>query len=61
MTRYLNTRTNYGVETVGQLELKDFSDYKAFKVELRRLISEYSMCGMSVYSSQRCTKEWSAK
>lgn len=58
MIRYLNTRTSYGVETVDELDYKDFADYKAFKTELRRLISEYAMCGMNVYSSRRCTKEW---
>lgn len=61
MIRYLNTRTSDGVETVDQLELKDFADYKAFKAELIRLINEYHISGVLVYSSQRCTKEWGAK
>lgn len=58
MVRYLNTVTSYGVETVDQLEQKDFNSYREFKAELKRLINEYRLSGMNVYSSQRCTKDW---
>jgi hypothetical protein len=50
--------TSYGVETVDQLEQKDFNSYTEFKAELKRLINEYRLSGMNVYSSQRCTKDW---
>jgi len=58
MVRYLNMVTSYGVETVDQLEQKDFNSYTEFKAELKRLINEYRLSGMNVYSSQRCTKDW---
>lgn len=53
MTRYINFKTSQGVETVDQLERQDFESYKAFKIELNRLITEYKLAGMSVYISQR--------
>lgn len=56
--RYLNIRSNYGVETVDQLNQKDFASYRDFKLELRRLIAEYQMAGMNVYASTRCSKCW---
>ena len=58
MTRYLNTRTSYGVETVDELSSFDFDSRKSFVKELKRLISEYRIAGMHVYSSIRSTKDW---
>jgi hypothetical protein len=58
MTRYLNMRTASGVETVDELNRDDFNSHKEFRKELRRLVGEYHLCGMGVYISQRCTKEW---
>lgn len=58
MIKYLNIKTAYGVETVDELNRKDFETYKEFKAELRRLINEYRMCNMFVYISQRCDKTW---
>lgn len=60
MIRYLNLKTVYGVETVDELDQKDFPTYREFRKELNRLIGEYRLAGMQVYSSQRCTKEWRA-
>lgn len=58
MTRYINMRTVYGVETVDELTREDFASRKEFVNELTRLIGEYRMAGMNVYRSTRCTKEW---
>jgi len=58
MTRYLNIKTSYGVETVDELSTDDFAKYSEFKKELWRLQSEYHMAGMDVYISQRCDKTW---
>jgi hypothetical protein len=55
---YLNMKTNYGVETVDQLDRKDFKSYKEFRTELIRLRNEYHLAGMNVYISQRATKDW---
>ena len=61
MTTYLNMRTSYGVETVDEIKKSSFDSWSEFRAELSRLISEYNMCGMPVYASSRCTKEWRAK
>ena len=61
MKRYLNMRTASGVETVDELSREDFDSYKEFIKELRRLVGEYRLSGMAVYTSQRCTKEWRDK
>lgn len=51
--KYLNLKTNYGIETVDELNPKDFKTFREFRTELKRLISEYRIAGMDVYSSQR--------
>jgi len=56
--RYFNLKTNHGTETVDQLDVKDFANYREFSKELKRLASEYRTAGMNVYTSQRCTSDW---
>jgi hypothetical protein len=58
MTKYLNLKTSYGVETVDQLDRAEFNSYKEFRAELLRLRREYHIAGMGVYASSRATKEW---
>lgn len=58
MKRYLNTRTQYGVETVDELDSADFETHAAFVHELRRLLFEYSLAGTSCYISRRHDKTW---
>lgn len=60
-TIYFNLKSNYGVETVDELCSSDFDTYKEFRAEVRRLLSEYHLAGMNVYTSQRATKEWRSK
>ena len=55
---YLNMKTNHGTETVDEIDPKEFITYTQFLKEKRRLIQEYRMCNMNVYSSQRCTNDW---
>lgn len=57
-TIYFNMRSCYGVETVDQICLADFENRKEFKKELRSMIENYHLCGMPVYTSQRCCKDW---
>lgn len=57
-TIYFNMRGPYGVETVDQICESDFDTYKEFRKELRSMLSNYHLCGMPVYTSQRCTKDW---
>jgi len=58
MTKYLNLKTPYGVETVDQLDRADFNSHKEYRAELIRLRREYHIAGMGVYASSRATREW---
>ena len=57
-TVYLNMRSSYGVETVDQICTSDFPTRKEYLKELRSMIENYHLCGMPVYTSSRCTKDW---
>jgi hypothetical protein len=59
--KYLNIKSNYGIETIDQLDPKDFKTRKEFYMELNRLVREYRLAGMFVYISQRCNKTWNWK
>ena len=56
--RYFNLKTNQGTETVDELDRNDFKTYKEYRLELRRLKSQYFIAGMNVYISQRACKDW---
>lgn len=58
MKVYLNLKTSHGIETVDELNFKDFKTTREFKNEVKRLINEYHLAGMSVYRSSRCTNDW---
>lgn len=58
---YFNIKTNLGTETVDELSEKDFTNFKDFRKEVARLKTEYRLAGMSVYTSNRSTKEWRNK
>ncbi len=58
MIKYFNMHTTYGVETVDELNSKDFLSFKLFRKELKRLLDEYHYCWMHVYISQRSDKNW---
>lgn len=58
MIRYFNIKTEQGIETVDEVNSKDFETRKDFLAELRRLKVEYNVAGMAVYTSQRCTNDW---
>jgi hypothetical protein len=51
-------KSSYGVETVDQISREDWPDYKEFKKELRSMLENYHLAGMSVYTSQICTNDW---
>jgi hypothetical protein len=59
--KYYNYKTGYGVETVDQIDQKDFIWYKEYRQELRRLLNEYRLAGMNVYISSRSSKDWREK
>ena len=56
--KYFNIKTQYGVETVDQIDQKDFIWYKDYRQELRRLLNEYHLAGMNVYISSRACKDF---
>ena len=55
---YFNLKTNYGTETIDELNNKDFPSYREFKTEVRRLLNEYRVAGINAYTSQRACKDW---
>jgi len=55
---YFNIKTCYGVETIDELDRKDFASYREFRNESRRLLKEYHIAGINAYRSSRCTKDW---
>jgi hypothetical protein len=56
--KYFNLKKNQGTETVDEINRKDFKTFKEYKLELRRLLSEYRLAGMNVYTSQKPCKGW---
>lgn len=60
MIRYINFKGQAGqVETVDQLDSKDFTTYQEFLKELKHLISEYRLSsGGNYWISQRACKGW---
>ncbi len=60
-TTYINMRSKYGIETIDEVNSIEFPDKKEFRKEVRSMIVNYGQCGMPVYTSQRCTKDWKHK
>ena len=61
MKTYLNIKTTAGIETIDELNAKDFKTVQEFWKEKKRLKNEY-LTASSFYSgcywSQRCTNDW---
>lgn len=55
---YLNWKGPQGRETVDELDPHHFPTRKAFREEVSRMIGEYRMSGMNVYSSSRPCRDW---
>jgi hypothetical protein len=59
MTRYINTKYNNEVETIDSLNSDDFSTLKEFRLELKRLVFEYTTAYCQhCYSSIRSTRAY---
>ena len=56
--KYYNMKSVYGIETIDEIDPKDYISYKGYINQLRRLRDEYRMAGMPVYISTRSTKSW---
>lgn len=61
-TTYFNWRGGAGRETVDELSREEFpktrEGFKAYRAELCRLVSEYHLAGMAVYTSSRACQNW---
>lgn len=55
---YLNIKSTFGVETIDQIDKKDYTTIKEYKKTLRDLIKDYHISGQNVYTSLRCAKDW---
>jgi hypothetical protein len=58
MKIYLNYKTTQGTETVDEFQRKLNQSPIEFRKYVSQMISEYSLAGMNVYRSSRCTKDW---
>ena len=56
MTKYINIKTSYGVETWEILHLSDYKSFREFRKEIKNIIENYSLMGYNVYPSQRKAK-----
>lgn len=56
MKRYINIRTQYGVETWESLNMSDYNNIKEFRLEIKNIIKNYRLMGYNVYESQRESK-----
>lgn len=60
---YINIKGPMGIETIDELDSKDFKSILEFRRERRKLCEEYQLIYKDegptvVYISSRCTKEW---
>lgn len=59
MTRYINYKAGKEVETIDQLDSKDFTKFSEFRKELKRLCVEHNTAHFGhCYISSRSTKDW---
>ncbi len=58
---YYNIKTCHGVETIDELDRNDYATYRDYRDERRRLLLEYRLAGVAVYTSNRATREWRTK
>lgn len=58
MITYFNLKSQYGIETIDELDSHDFTNIKEFRKERQRLVREYHSSKMYIYLSKRCTNEW---
>ena len=57
--KYLNIKSSqYGTETIDEIDERDYDSTKEYKRELRELLANYRMSGHEVYISNRATNEW---
>jgi hypothetical protein len=60
-TIFLNMKTNQGVETVDEFSKEENQTSREFRQYVSKMVKEYHLANMNVYTSSRCTKEWKNK
>lgn len=60
-TVYINMKSKYGIETVDEVNTSEFPNPKEFRKEVNSMLVNYRQCGMPVYVSSRCTKDWAKR
>lgn len=58
---YFNIKTKEGIETIDELNPKDFKTFAEFKKERKSMYRNYILASSfysGLYISQRSTKEW---
>jgi len=61
---YFNIKTSKGIETIDEINPKEFNSKEDFKAERKRLLNEYKLASSfysGLYYSQRATKAWKAR
>jgi len=58
---FLNMRTAQGVETVDEFTREENQTPREFNKYVNQMVKEYSIAGMNVYKSSRCTNDWKQK
>ena len=61
MIKYINIKTNCGIETVDEFNSDDHIDERPFFKYVRDMCKEYNMTMLGHYISQRCTNDWKNK
>jgi hypothetical protein len=56
--RYINAKFSREIETIDEVDPKNFETLKEFHKYVRFLVREYRISGHPAYSSSRCTNEW---
>lgn len=56
MIKYINIKTEFGIETWDSVELSDYNTLKEFRKEVKNIIQNYHLMGYNVYASQRKAK-----
>lgn len=58
MKTFFNVRYSSGRETVDELSLSDFNSHGEYRAEVRRMVAEYHLAGIPVYTSSRACSGW---
>ena len=58
MIRYINCKTEFGIETIDELHSKEYANNKVFWKVLLNTLEDAQISGHKAYISIRASKEW---